>query len=301
VNYVEDVRIFDELLDRLGEAYRKIRNTCRFMLGNLSNQQDPDHPRFHPETDSVPFEKMLEIDRWAVSRKEQLVGKCLKGYEEFQFHQVYGALYHFCIVDMSSFYLDILKDRLYTHGTHSDARRSAQTALWEILHAFTRLIAPILPFTSEEIYNAMYEGLPAADRAESVHLLLFPGHETTRVDGKLLEEWERLREIREPVLKALEQSRQKGDIGNSLEAKVEIRCSGDAAALLKRHREELPFLFIVSQVSVEEMPGAELQVAVSGAAGEKCERCWNYSVEVGKDSVYPTLCERCVPVLRELP
>jgi isoleucyl-tRNA synthetase len=301
VNYVEDVRIFDELLDRLGEAYRKIRNTCRFMLGNLSNQQDPDHPRFHPEADLVPFEKMLEIDRWAVSRKEQLIAKCLKGYEEFQFHQVYSALYHFCIVDMSSFYLDILKDRLYTHATHSDSRRSAQTALWEILHAFTRLIAPILPFTAEEIYNAMYEGVPAKDRADSVHLLLFPKQEQARVDGKLLEEWEKLREIREHVLKALEQARQKGDIGNSLEAGVRIRCSGDAAALLQRHREELPFLFIVSQVSVEEAPGDDLQVDVSEAAGEKCERCWNYSLEVGKDPAYPTLCERCVPVMTGLP
>jgi len=298
VNYVEDVRIFNELLDRLGEAYRKIRNTCRFMLGNLRNQQDSDHPRFYPKTDSIPFDQMMDIDRWALSRKEQLVRKCLKSYEEFQFHQVYSALYNFCIVDMSSFYLDILKDRLYTHATHSQSRRSAQTALWEILNAFTRLIAPILPFTAEEIYNAMYKGLSMEDRAESVHLLLFPKYDEKRVEENLLAEWENLREVRESVLKSLEQVRQSGDIGNSLEAKVNICCSGETAALLQRHEKELPFIFIVSQVDVEETSGEGMQIEVSKAAGEKCERCWNYSLEVGKDSDYPTLCERCVTVLK---
>ncbi len=177
VSYVEDVRIFDELLDRLGEAYRKIRNTCRFMLGNLSNQQDAKHPHFNPETDRVPYDQMLEIDRWALARKGTLIQKCLKGYEDYQFHQVYSALYNFCTVDMSAFYLDILKDRLYTSATHSLARRSAQTALWEILDAFTRLIAPILSFTSEEVYHAMYEGCPPETRSASVHELLFPKYD----------------------------------------------------------------------------------------------------------------------------
>ena len=142
INHVEDIRIFDELLDRLGDAYRKIRNTCRFMLGNLGNQQDPAHPRFDPARDAVPYADMLEIDRWALARTARLIRKCLNGYEEYQFHQVYSALYNFCTVDLSSFYLDVLKDRLYTPATRSLSRRSAQTALWHILDIFTRLIAP---------------------------------------------------------------------------------------------------------------------------------------------------------------
>lgn len=298
VNYVEDVRIFDELLDRLGEAYRKIRNTCRFMLGNLGNQQDPGHPRFRPGTDAVPFEQMLEIDRWALAQKERLVKKCLKGYEDYQFHQVYSALYHFCTVDMSSFYLDILKDRLYTHGTHAPSRRSAQTALWEILDAFTRLIAPILPFTAEEVYGAMVEGLPPQQRADSVHVLLFPHYTGKGVDAALIAEYERLREVRESVLKSLEGVRQAGGIGNALEARVRLRCSGDMASLLMRHRDELRYIFIVSRVDVEAVADGDLQVEVLRAEGKKCERCWNYSPEVGTSADYPTLCERCVPVVQ---
>jgi isoleucyl-tRNA synthetase len=302
VNYVEDIRIFDELLDRLGEAYRKIRNTCRFMLGNLSNQQDTQRPRFNPETDRVPYEKMLEIDRWALARKEQLIQKCLKGYEEYQFHQVYNALYNFCTVDMSAFYLDILKDRLYTSATHSLARHSAQTAIWDILDTFTRLIAPILSFTSEEVYSAMHEGLDSKARAESVHVLLFPKHEPLHEEQFLLTEWEKLRGVREAVLKALEEVRQSGEIGNSLDAKIVLRTSGETAALLRRHQSDLRYIFIVSRVEIvdETSAGDALQIQVLKTDGQKCERCWNYSIEVGKDSAWPTLCERCIPAIAEI-
>ncbi len=302
VSYVEDIRIFDELLDRIGEAYRKIRNTCRFMLGNLSNQQDAKNPRFNPATERVPYEKMLEIDRWALARKEQLVQRCLKGYEDYQFHMVYNALYNFCTVDMSAFYLDILKDRLYTYATHSLARRSAQTALWEILDTFTRLIAPILCFTSEEVYAAMYEGRPPENRSESVHTLLFPKFEPSRNEEYLLAEWEKLKNVREVVLKALEDVRKKGTIGNSLEAKVVIRAAGETAVLLRGHQSDLRYIFIVSQVEVREDPDVKdgLQIEIAKAEGEKCERCWNYSIEVGKDSQFATLCERCVPAIKEM-
>jgi isoleucyl-tRNA synthetase len=302
VSYVEDIRIFDELLDRLGEAYRKIRNTCRFMLGNLSNQQDSKHPFFDPATDRVPYEEMLEIDRWALARKGLLVQKCLKGYEDYQFHQVYNALYNFCTVDMSAFYLDVLKDRLYTSATHSVARRSAQTALWELLDTFTRLVAPILSFTSEEVYHAMHEGRPPESRSGSVHVLLFPKYEAPQDEEFLLAEWAKLREVRETVLKSLEAARQSGMIGNSLEAKVAIRVSGDAAALLRRHEADLGYIFIVSQVVVEDNPGANesIQIEVLKADGQKCERCWNYSVEVGESTLYPTLCERCIPAIKEI-
>jgi isoleucyl-tRNA synthetase len=302
VNYVEDIRIFGELLDRLGEAYRKIRNTCRFMLGNLSNQQDREHSRFNPETDRVPYEKMMEIDQWALARKELLVRRCLKGYEEYQFHQTYSALYNFCTVDMSAFYLDILKDRLYTSATHSLARRSAQTALWDILDAFTRLIAPMLSFTSEEVYGSMYEGLDSTERAESVHVLLFPKHQPLHEKQSLLEEWEKLRSVRETVLKALEEVRQAGVIGNSLDAKVVLRTSGETAELLHRHQSDLRYIFIVSQVEIadEAAAGNDLQIQVQKAAGQKCERCWNYSVNVGKDALWPTLCDRCIPAIKEM-
>jgi len=303
VNYVEDIRIFSELLDRLGEAYRKIRNTCRFMLGNLSNQQDPERPRFNPVTDRLPYEMMLEIDRWALARKEQLIQKCLKGYADYQFHQVYNALYHFCTVDMSAFYLDILKDRLYTSATHSVARRSAQTALWDVLDVFTRLLAPILSFTSEEVYSAMYEGSAPDARAESVHVLLFPKYEPPRDDEQsLLNEWEKLRNVREIVLKSLEEVRQSGVIGNSLEARVIIRASGETTELLRRHESDLRYIFIVSQVELENAAdkGNEPQIQVVKAAGRKCERCWNYSVEVGKGLSHPTLCERCIPAVKEI-
>ena len=302
VSYVEDVRIFDELLDRLGEAYRKIRNTCRFMLGNLSNQQDAKNQRFNPETDRVPYEQMLEIDRWALARKEQLVRKCLKGYEDYMFHQVYSALYHFCIVDMSSFYLDILKDRLYTYATHSLGRRSAQTALWEILDAFTRLIAPVLSFTGEEVYSAMHEGLPRETRAESVHTLIFPKYDASHDEEPLLSEWEKIGNVRESVLKSLEDFRQTGTIGNSLEAKVLIRTSGETAELLQRHEADLRYIFIVSQVEVKKDPnaGEDLKIEIMKADGRKCERCWNYSVQVGNDPDCPALCERCIPVIKEI-
>jgi isoleucyl-tRNA synthetase len=272
------------------------------MLGNLSNQQDAKHPHFNPETDCLPYDQMLEIDRWALARKGALVQKCLKGYEDYQFHQVYGALYNFCTVDMSAFYLDILKDRLYTCATHSLARRSAQTALWEILDAFTRLIAPILSFTSEEVYHAMAEGRPSEGKAASVHELLFPTYEARKDDEYLLAEWEKIRTVRDAVLKSLEEVRQSGNIGNSLEAKVVIRASGETAALLKRHEADLRFIFIVSQVSLEDSPGTEEgpQIEVVKADGSKCERCWNYSVETGKDSAWPMLCERCMPAIKEI-
>ena len=301
LNYVDDVRIFDELLDRLGEAYRKIRNTCRYMLGNLSNHLDKDHPYFNPETDGVPYEDMLEVDRWALARAARLVRRCVKGYEDLQFHVTYSALYNFCTVDMSSFYLDILKDRLYTHGTHSVSRRSAQTALWHILDALTRLMAPILPFTAEEVFGAMEEGRGQARRAVSVHTLLFPEYIADHDREDLLEEWGRLMEVREAVLKALEEVRQTGKIGNSLEAKVRLRAGGAMAALLLRHQVDLRYIFLVSQAEVDaSLKEDEFQVEVSNADGTKCERCWNHSTEVGKNGEFTTLCERCIPVVEEL-
>ncbi len=299
VTYVEDIRIFGELLDRLGEAYRKIRNTCRFMLGNLANQLDPARSHFDPDTDSIPYDEMLEVDRWALARTERLVQRCWKAYEDFQFHVAYNALYNFCTVDMSSFYLSILKDRLYTHGTHSHSRRSAQTALWHILDSLTRLIAPILPFTAEEVFGAMEVGRKGPRRAESVHTLLFPKYNPAHDSDELIAEWDKLLTIRETVLKALEEIRQAGRIGDPLEAKVKLGASGETLALLRRHHSDLAFVFIVSQVEITELSEGDLQVEVVSADGAKCERCWNYSLEVGKDEEFPTVCERCAPVVKD--
>ncbi len=302
VNYVEDIRIFDELLDRLSDAYRKIRNTCRFMLGNLGNQQDPAHPRFDPEMDALAHAELLEIDRWALARTARLVRRCRKAYEDYQFHQVYNALYHFCTVDLSAFYLDILKDRLYTHGTHSASRRSGQTVLWHMLDAFTRLLAPILPFTSEEVYQAMHEGLKSV-RPESVHELVFPEYEKAHEDEALLAEWDRIIAVREAVSKALEEQRQEGVIGNSLEARVVLHAGSGLAGFLREKAPDLRFIFIVSQAEVVADPAADgdgLRVEVNRAEGAKCERCWNYSPAVGSDARFATLCERCAPVVGEM-
>jgi isoleucyl-tRNA synthetase len=300
VNHVEDLRIFNELFERIKEAYRKIRNTARYMLGNLSNQQDPERSRFDPARDGVPYDQMLEIDRWILARTARLIKRCRKGYEDYQFHQVYSALYNFCTVDLSSFYLDILKDRLYTHAARSISRRSAQTALWQVLDAFTRLIAPILPFTAEEICQAMYEGRNPQDRPVSVHVLLFPEYIAEHDREDLLAEWDRLLEVRQLVSKALEEVRQAGTIGNSLEARVTLRAGVDMADLLRRHAQELRYVFIVSQAEVVDDGGSELRVEVARAQGEKCERCWNYSVEVGTSSDFPTICERCLVHVHEM-
>jgi isoleucyl-tRNA synthetase len=299
VNFVEDVRIFDELLDNLGLAYRKIRNTCRFMLGNLSNSRDPENPRFDPAKDAVAYEEMLEIDRWALARTSRLIRRCLKGYEDYQFHQVYNALYNFCTVDMSAFYFDILKDRLYTHPTKSHSRRSAQTALRYILDALAKLLAPILSFTMEEVWRTMHEG---NSETGSIHVEQFPRYCEQYDQEPLLREWEEIARVRDAVSKALEEVRQSKLIGAPLEAKVILRAGAGIGALLRKHAAELRYVFIVSQVELEDDPEAsspqDVKVRVERASGGKCERCWNYSIYVGKDHDFPTLCERCVPVVR---
>jgi isoleucyl-tRNA synthetase len=245
---------------------------------------------------------MLEIDQWALARTSRLIQKCRKSYEDYQFHQAYSALYNFCTVDMSAFYLDILKDRLYTFATHSHARRSAQTALWHILDAINRLMAPILPFTAEEVHDAMYEGGGPIRDAESIHMLLFPCYISEHDRADLLADWEKLIGIRETVSKALEEVRKTGAIGNSLDAKVRLKAGGETAQLLRRHAQDLRYIFIVSQVVLEGEADfdAPLQVQVAAADGRKCERCWNYSALTGADAAFPSLCERCAPVVRPM-
>ena len=292
-NYFDDMRCSAEILQRVTDGYRKLRNTARFALGNLHG--------FDPARDSVAREHMDEIDRWALAELDALTVKVRQAYEAYEFHTVYHTLYNFATVTLSARYFDIIKDRLYTFAPRSVARGSAQTALYRIAEALSLMLAPILAFTADEIW----ENLPPAEvtnpRAASVHLGTFP-EVNEQADTSLLSEWERLFEIREDVLRALEESRTAKLIGSSLEARVEISAAGNAYELLNLHKAQLRYLFIVSQVDV--LPSDEgasgVVIKVHPAAGEKCERCWNYSTHVGASPRYPTVCERCVAALEEI-
>jgi isoleucyl-tRNA synthetase len=298
-DYTLDVRLSTEILDRLADAYRRIRNTCRFLLGNLGD--------FDSETDSVPYAELQELDRWALGRLARLVARVRTAYEEYQFHTVFHSLLNFCAVDLSALYLDILKDRLYTGAAGGPARRAAQTACYQILMALTRLVAPILSFTAEEVWGY----IPGRGRAESVHLATFPEVAAEWLDEDLDREWERLLEVRREVAKALEAVRRQRQIGSGLEARVRIvEAPEDLLALLRRKAPLLAAFFIVSEVEVagprsprplvrwesQEVPG--LTIEVERAGGTKCVRCWVWSERVGEDAEHPALCERCVPVVR---
>ncbi|MDA2935203.1 isoleucine--tRNA ligase, partial [Acidobacteria bacterium AH-259-D05] len=291
INYTEDARLGEEILSRLREAYRKIRNTNRFLLGNLFD--------FNPQME-VSHQDLTEIDRWALARTARIAERVEEAYKRFEFHVVYHALYNFCVVDLSSFYLDVLKDRLYTSAPNSAHRRAAQTALFQITDALVRLLAPILPFTCEEIWKNLYrQGGPS----ESIHLAEFSRKIYQYRDHELLNRWDRLLEIRAKVSKTLEESRQQKQIGNSLEAKVSIRCGSETLKYLQAFSEELRFLFIVSDVQLSEhsdLSEGEMEVFVSKAPGEKCERCWTYSPSVRTTGEGVTICGRCSAVLEEL-
>ncbi len=282
-NYFDDMRASDEILQRVTDGYRKLRNTARFALGNLYG--------FEPTRDAVPDEEMEEIDRWALAELDRVIAKVLKAYEAYEFHNVYHALYNFATVTLSARYFDIIKDRLYTFAPRNVKRRAAQTVLYQIIDALARLLAPILVFTADEIW----ENLP--DRKEhSVHIAEFPVAVQQDRD-ELSGTWNRLFEIRDQVLRKLEEARTVKQIGGSLEAKLTLSETGDNLGLLRAHHDDLRYLFIVSQVNVVEGPPS---ITVSRAEGEKCERCWNYSTRVGESERYPTVCERCVSALEEI-
>ncbi|HEY6341594.1 MAG TPA: isoleucine--tRNA ligase [Bryobacteraceae bacterium] len=283
VDFTEDVRFSETIVERLVEAYRKLRNTLRYALGNLHD--------FDPSRDAVPLERMLDIDRWILSRTEDLIRRSRAFYDEFEFHKVYRAIYDFAAADLSAVYFDILKDRLYTGATNGRARRSGQTALYRIHYALVRMLAPLLAFTAEEAwgYTPKPPGAP-----DTVHLALFPEPEevASGLDSAKLAEWNELMEVRARVLKALEEARQSGRIGSSLEARVRL----EASKLLEKYGDQLPGVFIVSQVSIDSPEG----VIVEQADGSKCERCWKYSTAVGQDLHYPTVCEYCSAALKEM-
>ena len=284
VDYTEDVRCSDEILSRVVDAYRKMRNTLRYALGNLDG--------FDPAADSVSDEEMLEIDRWALASLDVVTAKVVAGYESYDFQAAYNALYNFCTVTLSARYFDIIKDRLYIRAPRSLERRSAQTALYRIADSLCRLLSPILVFTSDEAW----ENLPGRNEA-SVHIAEFPQAAGAQADT-LLNNWERLFGIRDEVLRALEEARTAKSIGSSLEAKVVLTADKDTTMFLMDYFRELRYLFIISQVEVHE--GDALKVEIRRADGQKCERCWNYSMHVGEYQKYPTVCERCADALGEI-
>lgn len=287
-NYFDDMRCSAEILQRVTDGYRKLRNTARFALGNLHG--------FDPKTDTVDESDLLEIDRWALAELNEVTTRVRAAYDAYEFHVVYHTLYHFATVTLSARYFDIIKDRLYTFAPKSPARRSAQTALYRIVESLARLLAPIIAFTADEIW----ENLPHADgRAESVHMAAFP-EAREKSDPQLRRDWERLFKIRDDVLLKLEEARVSKLIGSSLEARVVLSAAADDRQLLQQHADQLRYLFIVSQVRLADAGDGKTGVSIERAEGTKCERCWNYSTEVGKSSRYSTVCERCVPALEEI-
>jgi len=291
-DYRDDVRISPEILTHLAEAYRRIRNTCRYLLGNLS---DFDH-----ETDSVADEDLLEIDRWAMHRLQKLVQRVEKAYDEFEFHVVFHSLHNFCAVDMSAFYLDILKDRLYTAKTASVERRSGQTTMHAVLSAMVRLMAPVLSFTADEVWGYMKE----SGQLKSVFLADFPKVEPKRLDDALDARWDSILAVRGEAARVLEGLRRDKKIGHSLDATLSLYAAPELYELLNRYKKDLAFIFIVSSVSPAKEADAPadaftsetikgLRISAGPATGVKCGRCWMYSETVGTVKEHPEICGRC--------
>ncbi|WP_284638770.1 isoleucine--tRNA ligase [Paenibacillus silviterrae] len=293
VDYQSDVRISDNILTQITEVYRKIRNTLRFLLGNLYD--------FNPATDRVAVSEMNELDRFAMIRLQRMTDRVVKAYDKYEFHVVYQAVHHFCAVEMSAFYLDIIKDRLYANAPGDASRRAAQTVLYDALTAITKLIAPILPHTADEVWQFI-----AGKPYETVQMAELPAVDESLFNEALESKWEKFTELRDGVLKALEEARKEKLIGNSLSAEVQLYPDQETFDFLQGF-EQLDQLFIVSAVALHQ-PGAAvpegaltfqgLSVKVAVAEGEKCERCWIVTPEVGHDAEHPTLCKRCSSVIK---
>lgn len=298
VDYRDDVRISDNILKQMSEAYRRIRNTARYILGNSYD--------FNPKTDKVPYKDMLEIDKWALNKLEVLKRSVTESYDKYEFYNLFQGIHYFAAIDMSAFYLDIIKDRLYTEKKESVARRAAQTVMYEVLMTLTKMIAPILSFTAEEIW----ESLPAETReSESIFLADWYVNNDEYLKPELDEKWQQIIKLRKEVNKKLEKARQGENkiIGNSLDAKVSLYTEDSALKeFIKENLELLETVFIVSDLEVvdsadENFTDAEeiekLKIKITHADGEKCERCWKYD-KLGSDPERPTLCPRCAAVLK---
>ncbi len=293
-DYKNDIRISDEIVSRLVETYRRVRNTSRFMLGNLHD--------FDPDKDMVPYENMLELDRYALHVTQKLIERVRRAYEEYEFYAIYQQVHNFCVVDMSSFYLDILKDRLYVYKPDSIERKSAQSAIFRIITDLTRLIAPILAFTAEEIWDH----IPASSgKEESVHLSSMPAANASLMDEDLAGTWERILLLRQEVSREMEQARRDKVIGHPLDAKVTLSSEGNTLDFLRKVEPMLDDIFICSGVEVAQGDGCygesesfdHLKIQVSKALGGKCPRCWHYREDIGRDPAFAELCTRCAAQL----
>jgi isoleucyl-tRNA synthetase len=285
--FTEELRVSKEILTRVVDVYRKLRNTCRILAANLYD--------FNPVTDMVPVEALDEVDRFALARYAEAADRARAAYDSYEFAKVTQALNSLATVDLSAFYVDVTKDRMYTFAPASHARRSTQTVMFLICDGLARLLAPILPVTAEELWK----NLPG-ERGESVHLAEFTDAGQL-VDRELLGTWERLLAVRADVNAALEEKRKSKEIGTSLGARVTVTASGPIAALLEQRRAELPMLFIVSDVALNagSADGPDtVTVAVERAPGVKCERCWRMVPEVSADAAWAGICTRCVDALR---
>ncbi len=316
-DYHEDVRISPEILEQLAETYRKIRNTIRYLLGNLHNFTIPNEKckvkdiwcnlcpsaslrivsssNYNQDVNQCN-QTLWEIDRYILHRLEKLTEEVTDAYENYEFHRVMRAIHNFCVLELSTFYLDLLKDRLYTFAENSAERRAAQTVLYEIMLVLLPMLAPLLSFTAEEAWTHLQLQIPDCKlQIPSVFLVDFPKVRKERVSEELEKNWAKILTLRDKVYQKLEQARKEGIIGGSLEAKVVISASKEEGEFFKKYAEQLPMIFIVSQMEItDKTDSTELTVEIKKAAGEKCIRCWNYSTTVGKDKTHPQLCSRCI-------
>ena len=295
-DYHADIRISPEILKQISDNYRKLRNTARYCLGNLYD--------FDPDKDMVSNDELEELDKYALMKLDEVIAIARKGYDEYEYHTTAHALHNFCVVDMSNFYFDVLKDRLYTTAPDSKSRRAAQTVLYKVLDALTLILTPILAFTCDEIWTAMKH-----DKSRNPEGPLFnniPTADYIETDEAFIAKWDRIHEIRTDVQKALELARNEKVIGKPLEAKVTLYADGELADFLKSELESLPEIFITSAVEIADGEGEfkgdvkGLSITVNKADGEKCERCWKFSDTVGQDSEHPTLCAHCAETMKQL-
>lgn len=287
--------VSDEILNRMSDSYRRIRNTIRFLLANTNG--------FDPTKDLIPVDDMLALDQWAIDRTLALQNDIRTAFDDYQFHTVYQRLHNFCTTELGGFYLDIVKDRQYTTKEHSHARRSAQSAMYHIAEAMTRWIAPVLSFTAEEIW----QHLPG-EHGDTVFTEMYYEHLQPLAAGALYssDEWDQIVKVRVEVSKALEKLRVDGLIGGSLDAEVKLFCDADTESLLNRIDDELRFILITSEANVSgvsnkpdsaekaDVETGELWIEASASEHAKCDRCWHHRSDVGSVESHPTLCERCV-------
>ena len=291
-DFKSDVSISKGILKQISEVYRKIRNTARYILGNTCDY-DPENP--------VAYEDLQEIDKWALTRLNKLIRDCTKNYENYDFHMVYRDINQFCVTDMSTFYLDIIKDRLYTSLKDSKERRAAQTTMYIILDALVKMLAPMTVYTAEEIWKYMPH--TKNEEVESVMLAYWPEVNEKYDNKEITEKWNKIIELKDIVAKELELQRANKTIGNSLDAKVTLYADGDEYKFLEDNKELLQEVFIISGLAIEKnerRDADKIGVKVEKADGEKCERCWTYSTTVGEDKDYPTLCHRCSEVMHQI-